>query len=164
MLITALLTVRTAWKQSGGLSGWEGQCNETPAPQVPAAQTQVQDAEPGAGGGLTANGEQEGSLRGGLAQCSRPNCQKEHSSEESHAAQDTSSPARSRGQSVFSQTGDTLLGGGGPRPTTRPKAQRPRTLSPVEAGQPGDTGGVRSWAVAPGAGRCPALSPGQRAV
>lgn len=61
---SSLLTVRTAWKQSGGLSGWEGQCGETPTPQVPAAWPQVQDVEPGAGGGLAANGEQEGNLGG----------------------------------------------------------------------------------------------------
>lgn len=64
-LITALLAVRTAWKQSGGLSGWERRCNETPAPQVPAwlPGHGAGCEAPGAGGGLAANGEQEGSLR-----------------------------------------------------------------------------------------------------
>lgn len=41
-----------------------GPVDETPTLQMPAAWTQVQDVEPGAGGGLAANGEQEGNLGG----------------------------------------------------------------------------------------------------
>ena len=49
-----------------------GPVDETPTLQMPAAWTQVQDVEPGAGGGLAANGEHEGNLGGGPAQCCCP--------------------------------------------------------------------------------------------
>lgn len=147
---------RAAWKQPRGLSGWEGQCNESPTPQVPAAQTLRRRMRSWGRVGVWLQTESRRETWAGedLLTAVSLHRQKGHSSEKSHAAQDTSSLARVKGSRCLPAKQETpsLVGvAQGPQHGHEHKGPG---LSPVEAGQPGNTSEVRSQEVAPAAGWC----------
>lgn len=163
MFITALLTVRTAWKQSGGLSGWEGQWMRHPHCRCRPPGHRCRMWSRGQVGVWLQTESMRETWGEDLLSAVALHRQKEHSSEKSRAAQDTSSLARVKGSGCL-------------QPDRRhppwwgwPKAHDTAVSTKAQASLPhgGRTARRQQGSVAPGGPRhrtVPGTLTGQRAV